>query len=83
MAASFWESTQRRFWMFSKDGLESIRDKQRADEQALYQTFPLPEWRHLSIYFNQREPRRPPIPGATRTLTSLCRGESAGQATRA
>lgn len=54
MAASFWESTQRRFWTFTKDELGAIREKLREDEQALVQMFPLPEWRHLSIYFNQR-----------------------------
>jgi cyclin C len=56
MAASFWESTQRRFWIFTKDELERVREKLREDEQSLVQLFPLPEWRHLSIYFNQREP---------------------------
>lgn len=54
MAASFWESTQRRFWLFSKDELEQIREKLKDEDSALVQMFPLPEWRQLSIYFNQR-----------------------------
>ncbi|KAI1851642.1 hypothetical protein JX266_003104 [Neoarthrinium moseri] len=54
MAASFWQSTQRRFWIFSKDELEQIRGKLREEDQGLVQMFPLPEWRHLSIYFNQQ-----------------------------
>jgi hypothetical protein len=54
MAASFWESTQRRFWIFTRDELAKTRSKLREDEQALVAMFPLPEWRHLSIYFNQR-----------------------------
>ncbi|KAI0137163.1 cyclin-C [Xylariales sp. AK1849] len=57
MAASFWESTQRRFWLFSKDELEQIRDKLKEDDQKLVQMFPLPEWRHMSIYFNQQVTR--------------------------
>lgn len=65
MAASFWESTQRRCWIYTKDELEGIREKLREDEQSLVQVFPLPEWRHLSIYFNQRKTalcKQPSIP---------------------
>ncbi|ORY64223.1 cyclin-C [Pseudomassariella vexata] len=54
MAASFWESTQRRFWIFSKEQLAELREKLEDDEHNLVQMFPLPEWRHLSIYFNQQ-----------------------------
>ncbi|KAK6081331.1 RNA polymerase II holoenzyme cyclin-like subunit [Seiridium cupressi] len=57
MAASFWESTQRRFWIFTKDELERVREKLREDEHSLVQMFPLPEWRNLSIYFNQQVTR--------------------------
>ncbi|KAF2999174.1 RNA polymerase II holoenzyme cyclin-like subunit [Neopestalotiopsis sp. 37M] len=57
MAASFWESTQRRFWIFTRDELAKTRSKLREDEQALVAMFPLPEWRHLSIYFNQQVSR--------------------------
>lgn len=55
MAASFWESTQRRYWMFSKEELAQMREQLEEDDQSLGQMFPLPQWRHLSIYFNQRE----------------------------
>lgn len=57
MAASFWESTQRRFWIFNKDEIGRTREKLKEDEQNLVHMFPLPEWRHLSIYFNQQVTR--------------------------
>ncbi|KAH8158097.1 hypothetical protein CIB48_g10157 [Xylaria polymorpha] len=54
MAANYWESTQRRSWQFSKDELAQMREKLEESEQSLVQLFPLPQRRHLSIYFNQQ-----------------------------
>lgn len=56
MAASFWESTQRRYWLFSKEELEKRREKLREEDgnPSLIQMFPLPEWRYLSIFINQQ-----------------------------
>ncbi|KAI1753098.1 cyclin domain-containing protein [Xylaria castorea] len=54
MAANFWESSQRRNWQFSKDELAQMREKLEESEQSLVQMFPLPQRRHLSIYFNQQ-----------------------------
>ncbi|KAI0876391.1 cyclin domain-containing protein [Hypoxylon argillaceum] len=54
MAANYWESTQRRCWQFSKDELAQMREKLEESEQGLVQMFPLPQLRHLSIYFNQQ-----------------------------
>ncbi|KAI0121416.1 cyclin-C [Hypoxylon sp. NC0597] len=54
MAANYWESTQRRFWQFSKDELAQMRDELEKSEQALVQMFPLPRRTHLNIYFNQQ-----------------------------
>ncbi|KAI0485838.1 cyclin-C [Xylaria cf. heliscus] len=54
MAANYWESTQRRCWQFSKDELAQMREKLEESEQSLVQMFPLPQRRHLSIYFNQQ-----------------------------
>ncbi|KAI1201564.1 cyclin domain-containing protein [Nemania serpens] len=54
MAANYWESTQRRHWQFSKDELSQLREKLEESEQSLVQMFPLPQLRHLSIYFNQQ-----------------------------
>ncbi|KAH7021216.1 cyclin-C [Microdochium trichocladiopsis] len=54
MAANYWESTQRRYWQFTKDELAQLRENLEEEEQSLVQMFPLPQWRHLSIYFNQQ-----------------------------
>jgi cyclin C len=54
MAANYWESTQRRFWQFSKQELADLREKLEVEEETLVKTFPLPQLRHLSMYFNQR-----------------------------
>ncbi|KAI2626856.1 cyclin-C [Xylaria nigripes] len=54
MAANYWDSTQRRHWQFSKDELAQMREKLEESEQGLVQMFPLPQRRHLSIYFNQQ-----------------------------
>ncbi|KAI1499424.1 cyclin-C [Biscogniauxia marginata] len=54
MAANYWESTQRRFWQFSKEELAHMRERLEDGEQNLVSMFPLPERRHLSIYFNQQ-----------------------------
>jgi cyclin C len=54
MAANYWESSQRRHWQFTKDELAAMRQKLEDDNAELVQMFPLPQLRHLNIYFNQR-----------------------------
>ncbi|KAI8624581.1 RNA polymerase II holoenzyme cyclin-like subunit [Xylariaceae sp. FL1651] len=54
MAANYWESTQRRHWQFSKDELAQLRERLEESDQALVNMFPLPQLRHLSIYFHQQ-----------------------------
>ncbi|KAI0385290.1 cyclin-C [Hypomontagnella monticulosa] len=54
MAANYWESTQRRFWQFSKDELAQMREELEKSDQNLVQSFPLPRRTHLNIYFNQQ-----------------------------
>ncbi|KAL2018522.1 hypothetical protein VTK56DRAFT_734 [Thermocarpiscus australiensis] len=54
MAANYWESTQRRFWQFTKDELAAIRQRLEEEDPGLVQMFPLPQLRHLNIYFNQQ-----------------------------
>ncbi|KAI1381375.1 cyclin-C [Hypoxylon crocopeplum] len=54
MAANYWESTQRRFWQFSKDELAQMREELEKSDQTLVQMFPLPRRTHLNIYFNQQ-----------------------------
>ncbi|KAI0483977.1 cyclin-C [Xylariaceae sp. FL0804] len=54
MAASYWDSTHRRFWQFTKEELAQMRKKLEDGEQNLVQMFPLPDRRHLYIYYNQQ-----------------------------
>lgn len=54
MSANFWDSTQRRYWQFTKEELARQRLKLEEDNAEITQAFPLPHARHLYIYFNQR-----------------------------
>lgn len=54
MAASYWESTQRRHWQFSKEQLDLMRQELEEKEANLVQTYPLQDLRYLYIYFNQQ-----------------------------
>ncbi|KAM3065225.1 RNA polymerase II holoenzyme cyclin-like subunit [Clarireedia jacksonii] len=54
MAANYWESTQRKYWQFTREQLEDLRSKLEDEDQNLVQMYPLPQLRHLSIYFNQQ-----------------------------
>ncbi|KID90639.1 RNA polymerase II holoenzyme cyclin-like subunit [Metarhizium guizhouense ARSEF 977] len=54
MSANYWESTQRRHWLFTKDQLSTMRQKLDDDNADLVRMFPLPQPRHLAIYFNQQ-----------------------------
>ncbi|KAJ4986903.1 RNA polymerase II holoenzyme cyclin-like subunit [Stagonosporopsis vannaccii] len=51
MASNYWESTQRRFWTFTKQQLALERKKMEESERNLVNLYPLPDRRHLSIYF--------------------------------
>ena len=55
MAASYWDSTQRKFWTFTKQQLAFERRKLEETERALVQQYPLPDRRLLSIYFYHRK----------------------------
>ncbi|KAJ8128553.1 hypothetical protein O1611_g5079 [Lasiodiplodia mahajangana] len=76
MAANYWESTQRRHWQFSKDELAQMREKLEESEQSLVQMFPLPQLRHLSIYFNQREGYYERLDTQNASLADNCRSIS-------
>ena len=54
MSANYWQSTQCRFWSFTKEQLATMRQKLEEDNAELVRMFPLPQQRHLYIYFNQR-----------------------------
>ncbi|CBX92541.1 hypothetical protein IAQ61_006063 [Plenodomus lingam] len=51
MASSYWESTQRKFWTFTKQELATERKKIEDSERNIVNLYPLPDRRHLSIYF--------------------------------
>lgn len=55
MAASYWDSTQRRYWTFTKQQLAQERKRLEDSERNLVNMYPLPDWRHLSIYFSRGE----------------------------
>jgi cyclin C len=54
MAANYWASTQRRHWEFSRESLAEVRQQLEDEEPNLSQQYPLPDRRHLSLFFNQR-----------------------------
>lgn len=54
MAANFWSSTQKLYWQFSKTEIQEMRQQLESDEAAIYQQYPLPDRRLLSIFFNQQ-----------------------------
>jgi len=54
MSASYWSSTQRRYWTFTKPELAELRRKLDEQERGLITQYPLPERRLLNIYFNLR-----------------------------
>ncbi|KAF8456927.1 RNA polymerase II holoenzyme cyclin-like subunit [Terfezia claveryi] len=52
MAANYWASSQRQHWQFTRERLAEIRSKLDDSDKDAVKLFPLPERRHLSIYFN-------------------------------
>ncbi|KAK4617982.1 RNA polymerase II holoenzyme cyclin-like subunit [Fulvia fulva] len=54
MAANYWDSTQAKFWTFSKNELADLRQDLEKINQPLYNKYPLPDRRHMNIYFQQQ-----------------------------
>ncbi|KAI9930331.1 hypothetical protein ASPWEDRAFT_182350 [Aspergillus wentii DTO 134E9] len=54
MAANYWVSTQRRHWLFSRESLADVREKQKEKDKVAHSQFPLPDQRLLNIYFGQQ-----------------------------
>ncbi|KAF7546018.1 hypothetical protein G7046_g9429 [Stylonectria norvegica] len=54
MSASYWDSTQRRHWQFNKEQLMTKRQKLENDNADLVRMFPLPQPRHLYIFYCQQ-----------------------------
>ncbi|KAH7114376.1 cyclin-like protein [Dendryphion nanum] len=51
MTSNYWESTQRKYWTFTKADLAFERKKMEEAERNLVAAFPLPDRRLISIYF--------------------------------
>lgn len=69
MAANYWESTQRRNWLYTREQLDDLRKKLEEDDPNRVQLYPLPQLRFLSIYFNQRKSL--PLPVCKRKYLNL------------
>lgn len=54
MAANYWDSTQAKFWTFTKPELADLRKGLEKANQQLYNKYPLPDRRLMSIYFQQQ-----------------------------
>ncbi|OWY48304.1 hypothetical protein CUC08_Gglean007703 [Alternaria sp. MG1] len=54
MSSSYWESTQRKFWTFTKQELALERKRMEDAERNLVNLYPLPDRRHMSIYFSHQ-----------------------------
>ncbi|GME23119.1 RNA polymerase ii holoenzyme cyclin-like subunit [Neofusicoccum parvum] len=50
MSASYWSSTQRRFWTYTKPELAQIRRSLEDENKELVQKYPLPDRRLLHVY---------------------------------
>ncbi len=72
MAANYWDSTQRRFWQFTKSQLAAMRKKLEDEDQSLAVVFPLPQVRHLNIFFNQRKCFSLPLMPPPSPCSDLC-----------
>lgn len=53
MAANYWSSTQRRFWLFTRDSLAGIREEHQADDRSVAQQYPIPDNRLINIYIRE------------------------------
>lgn len=54
MAANYWDSTQHKFWTFTKSELAETRKDMEKMNQPLYNRYPTPDRRLMSIYFQQQ-----------------------------
>lgn len=54
MAANYWDSSQHKFWTFTKSELAETRKEMEKLNQQLYIRYPTPDRRLMSIYFQQQ-----------------------------
>lgn len=50
MAANYWDSTQAKYWTFTRSEVASMRDELARAHQTSHRKYPLPDPRHMSIY---------------------------------
>lgn len=55
MAANYWNSTQKKYWTFTKKELAEIRQNLEAESGQIVSQYPLPDRRLLNIYFSHRK----------------------------
>jgi cyclin-C len=53
MAANYWDSTQAKFWTFTKAELVELRHQLQEANQNIYTKFPLPDRRLINIWMQQ------------------------------
>lgn len=53
MAANYWDSTQAKFWTFSKSELADLRKQLSDANQHIYSKYPLQDRRILNVYMQQ------------------------------
>ncbi|QDS74272.1 hypothetical protein FKW77_003324 [Venturia effusa] len=54
MAADYWNSTQKKYWTFTKKELAEIRRNLEAESGQIVSQYPLPDRRLLNIYFSHQ-----------------------------
>jgi len=55
MAANYWDSTQAKYWTFTKDELAAMRHDLQEHNKLLHSKHPLPERRHMNVFLQQRK----------------------------
>jgi cyclin C len=53
MAANYWSSTQRRFWLFTRDSLADTREEHAAQDRGILQQHTLPDNRLINLYIKE------------------------------
>ncbi|PSK59345.1 RNA polymerase II holoenzyme cyclin-like subunit [Elsinoe australis] len=54
MAANYWDSSQSKYWTFTRDELVEMREKMRESNRALHNKYEMPERRHINIFLQQQ-----------------------------
>ena len=54
MASNYWDSTQAKYWTFTKEELADTRERLRAANASVNAKYDLPEQRHVNIFLQQR-----------------------------